>query len=62
MDSDFVFVNLWQGVIGRPLSYKAVEKLIQRARRRVGFRFTAHQFRHTLESRRWRSVMGWRLR
>jgi len=47
LDSDFVFINLWEGEIGRPLSYKAVEKLIERTRRRVGFHFTAHQFRHT---------------
>jgi len=47
LDSDFVFVNLWDGEIGRPLSYAAVDKLIGRTRRRVGFHFTAHQFRHT---------------
>jgi integrase/recombinase XerD len=47
LDSDFVFVNLWEGEIGRPLSYDAVQKLIARTRRRVGFHFTAHQFRHT---------------
>jgi integrase len=47
LDSDFVFVNLWEGEPGRPLSYAAVDKLIGRTRRRVGFHFTAHQFRHT---------------
>ena len=47
LDSDFVFVNLWEGEVGRPLSYDAVQKLIVRTRRRVGFHFTAHQFRHT---------------
>jgi len=47
LDSDFVFVNLWDGDVGRPLSYAAVVKLIERTRRRVGFHFTAHQFRHT---------------
>ena len=47
LDSDFVFVNLWEGEIGRRLSYKAVDRLIDRTRRRVGFHFTAHQFRHT---------------
>ena len=47
LDSDFVFVNLWEGEIGRPLSYAAVDKLVGRTRRRVGFHFTAHQFRHT---------------
>ncbi|MBD0282970.1 MAG: tyrosine-type recombinase/integrase [Thermoleophilaceae bacterium] len=33
--------------MGRPLSYAAVNKLVRRTRRRVGFHFTAHQFRHT---------------
>jgi len=47
VDSDFVFVNLWEGAIGQPLSYASVDKLIGRTRRRVGFHFTAHQFRHT---------------
>jgi integrase/recombinase XerD len=47
LDSDFVFVNLWQGEIGRPLSYAAVDALVRRTRRWVGFHFTAHQFRHT---------------
>ncbi len=47
LDSDFVFVNLWEGQIGRPLSYAAVDKLVRRTRRRVGFHFTPHQLRHT---------------
>jgi integrase/recombinase XerD len=47
LDADHVFVNLWEGRIGRPLSYATVEKLVARTRRRVGFHFTAHQFRHT---------------
>ncbi len=47
LDSDFVFVNLWDGELGQPLSYAAVDKLIGRTRRRVGFHFTAHMLRHT---------------
>ena len=47
LDSDFVFVNLWEGERGRPLSYAAVDKLVRRTRRRVGFHFTAHMLRHT---------------
>ena len=47
LDADHVFVNLWEGRIGRPLTYATVDKLIARTRRRVGFHFTAHQFRHT---------------
>ena len=40
-------MNLWEGRIGAPLSYATVDKLIARTRKRVGFHFTAHQFRHT---------------
>ena len=47
LDSDFVFVNLWGGQIGRPLTYKMVDKIVARTQRRVGFHFTAHRLRHT---------------
>ena len=47
LDSDFVLVNLWGGQAGRPLSYGAVDDLVRRTRRRVGFDFTPHQLRHT---------------
>ena len=47
LDADHVFVNLWDGRIGYPLSYATVDKLVARTRRRVKFQFTAHQFRHT---------------
>jgi integrase len=47
LESEFVFVNLWEGEIGRQLSYGAVNELVRRTRRRVGFYFTAHQLRHT---------------
>ena len=47
VDSDFVFVNLWGGEIGRPLSYLSVNEIVMRTRRQLGFHFTAHQLRHT---------------
>lgn len=47
VDSDFVFVNLWGGKLGHRMSYKNVVDLIDRTGRRLGFSFTAHQFRHT---------------
>jgi integrase/recombinase XerD len=40
LDSDYVFVNLWGGEPGRPLSYAAVSRLVARTRTRVGFDFT----------------------
>jgi site-specific recombinase XerD len=47
LDSDFVFVNLWGGQIGRAMSYANVDDIVERTRRKVGFAFTAHQLRHT---------------
>jgi integrase/recombinase XerD len=42
-----MFVNLWGGAIGRPLSYASVYDLVLRIRREVGFGFDPHWFRHT---------------
>ncbi len=47
LDSDFVFVNLWAGEVGRQLSYLAVRDLVKRTIAKVGFAFTPHLFRHT---------------
>jgi integrase len=47
VDSDYVFVNLWGGRRGAPLTYATVEKLIGRVRARTGIEFTAHMLRHT---------------
>jgi integrase/recombinase XerD len=47
LDSDYVFVNLWGGERGRPLNYAAFSRLVARTRKRVGFDFTPHDFRHT---------------
>ncbi len=52
VDSDFVFVNLWGGKIGQPMSYKTVEKLVDRLRARTGIAWwSAHSFRHTYVTR-----------
>ncbi len=47
LESDFVFVNLWGGEIGRPLTYASVNELVRRTREVVGFHFTVHRLRHT---------------
>jgi integrase/recombinase XerD len=47
VDCDFVFVNLWGGQVGRPLSYSNVDRIVARTQERVGFHFTAHRLRHT---------------
>lgn len=50
LDCDYVFVNLWGGRVGRPLSYATVDDLVRRTRAVVGFVFTPHMFRHTYAS------------
>jgi site-specific recombinase XerD len=47
LDCDFVFVNLWGGRVGRPLSYSNVDRIVERTQQKVGFHFTAHLLRHT---------------
>ncbi len=47
VDSDYVFVNLWAGRVGSPMTYAAVHELVGRIRARVGFDFTLHMLRHT---------------
>lgn len=42
LDSDYVFVNLWGGRVGRAMTYDTVNELVLRTRRRVGFHFTPH--------------------
>jgi integrase len=47
IDSDYVFVNLWAGRVGAPMTYAAVHEMVDRIRARVGFDFTLHMLRHT---------------
>lgn len=44
---DFVFVNLWAGEIGRPMTYGAVMSLVSRLSTRTKISFTPHMLRHT---------------
>lgn len=44
---DFVFVNLWEGDIGRPLTYAAVMSLVRRLAKKTAIPFTPHMLRHT---------------
>lgn len=52
---DYVFVNLWEGEIGRPMTYAAVRSLCLRLGKRISKKaqsteivhFTPHQLRHT---------------
>lgn len=47
LDSDYVFVNLWGGRVGSPLTYAAAYDLVRRLRSRTGIDFDPHWLRHT---------------
>lgn len=47
IDSDYVFVNLFGGRVGRPLTYASVHELAGRIAARTGISFTAHMLRHS---------------
>lgn len=47
IESDYVFVNLWGGDIGRPMSYNGAKDLFNRLKRNTGINVHPHIFRHT---------------
>lgn len=47
LDSDYVFVNLWEGTIGAPLAYPTVVALFQRLSAATGCYARPHLLRHT---------------
>ena len=47
LDSDYVFVNLWGGERGRPLTYGGAYRLVTQLRASTGVAFTPHMLRHT---------------
>ncbi len=50
LDSDYVFVNLFAGPLGRPLGYSAVAGLVGRLQARSGISFSLHVLRHSAAS------------
>lgn len=47
IDSDYVFINIWNGKIGLPISYSSVISLFQRLSRQLNIYATPHMLRHT---------------
>lgn len=47
VDSDYVFVNLWQGDIGSPMQYPAVNSLFRRLQKKTDIQVFPHLLRHT---------------
>jgi len=58
VDSDYVFVNLWSGRRGAPMTYATVHELVGRIRARTGVDFTVHMLRHTHATELIRSGMA----
>jgi len=56
-ESDYVFVNLWDGVVGQPLSYDAVIDLFRRMSQASGVYARPHLLRHTHATQLIRSGM-----
>jgi len=57
VESEYVFVNLWQGEIGQPLKYETVIALFRRLSKKIGFYVYPHLLRHTHATELIRS--GW---
>jgi integrase/recombinase XerD len=47
IDSDYVFVNLFRGRLGEPLTYRSIDQLVRRIAARTGIVFTPHVLRHS---------------
>jgi site-specific recombinase XerD len=47
VDSDYVFVNIWAGEIGRPMNYKALNQFFRQLEKKTDIHAYPHLFRHT---------------
>lgn len=57
VDSDYVFVNIWQGEIGHPMTHSCVKSLFWRLSKKTGVHIYPHLLRHTHATELIRS--GW---
>jgi integrase/recombinase XerD len=46
-ESDYIFVNLWEGKIGEPMRYGTVAELFVRLNQKTGIKAHPHKFRHS---------------
>lgn len=47
LESDYVFINIWEGQRGNPLTYSSVAALFRRLAKKTGIKAHPHLFRHT---------------
>jgi integrase/recombinase XerD len=57
IDCDYVFVNCWDGEVGQPMNYGAINGLFKRLAKKTGIQATPHLLRHTHATELIRS--GW---
>lgn len=57
IDCDYVFVNCWDGEIGKPMDYEAAMGLFRRLSKKTGIKISPHLLRHTHATELIRS--GW---
>lgn len=47
VDSDYVFVNIWEGQVGLPITYSTVNELFRQLEKKTGIKANPHLFCHT---------------
>jgi site-specific recombinase XerD len=47
VDSDYVFINIWAGKVGLPMSYRSLNQLFIQLEKKTGIHAYPHLFRHT---------------
>lgn len=57
IDSDYLFVNIWEGSKGNPMTYAAVDSLFRRLQKKTNIEIYPHLLRHTHATELIRS--GW---
>ena len=51
VESDYVFVNIWEGDIGAPMNPKVLNTMFYRLSKKIGIKVYPHLFRHTFATR-----------
>lgn len=51
VESDYIFVNIWEGDIGAPMKPKVINTMFRRLAKKTGIEVYPHLFRHTYATR-----------
>lgn len=51
VESNYVFVNIWEGKVGAPMNPKVINTMFNRLGKKIGIKVYPHLFRHTFASR-----------